>query len=192
MHLLFSLCVFTVDSVTYFLILFSLVSSRSPTAAPDTFHANDPEAHADHQPDDKMHSGYSSLSASISMKNSPPDKPHESGDRFRQQVSQREALAFGRTESNGATLGTEGGWKSSFDAVSRFMPQEEPFLSGNQSYRLSDTSSSSYSSSVLPEAPSYSYGGQSELGSQPKGKWGGAFFSFFFFFGVGGVCCTCR
>ncbi|XP_019738812.1 uncharacterized protein LOC109523838 isoform X4 [Hippocampus comes] len=150
------------------------LKERSPTAPSDTFHANDPEAHADHQPDDKMYSGYSSLNATLSMKNSPPDKLHESGDRFRQvspmrdNAAQREALAFGRTESNGATLGTESVRKSSFDGVSRFMPQDEPFLSGNQSYRLSDTSSGSYSSSVLPEAPSYSYSGQSEFGRQPK------------------------
>uniref|UniRef100_A0A3Q2XDL3 PR domain containing 1b, with ZNF domain n=1 Tax=Hippocampus comes TaxID=109280 RepID=A0A3Q2XDL3_HIPCM len=70
-----------------------------------------------------MYSGYSSLNATLSMKNSPPDKLHESGDRFRQvspmrdNAAQREALAFGRTESNGATLGTESVRKSSFDGV---------------------------------------------------------------------------
>ncbi|XP_077404314.1 uncharacterized protein crybg2 [Vanacampus margaritifer] len=143
---------------------------RSPTASSEAFHENNPKTNTDQEPDVKMNSGYSSLSTTLSVKNSPRDKLEESQYRFRKvslvhdNAPKQDVVDFSRMESNGPSLGTEHSWKNS----SRFMPKEEPLLSDSPSYRLSDTSSSTYSSSVLPEATSYSYSSQNELGRQPQ------------------------
>ncbi|XP_057684008.1 uncharacterized protein crybg2 [Corythoichthys intestinalis] len=114
----------------------------------------------------KMNSGYSSLSTTISL----PDKTDDSRYRFRKvslvhendNASKRDVVDF-------SSNGMEHSWKNTFDSVSRFSSKEEPsILSDSSTYRRSDTSSSSYTSSVFPEATPYSYGSQSELGSQPK------------------------
>ncbi|XP_061615340.1 uncharacterized protein LOC133470697 [Phyllopteryx taeniolatus] len=151
------------------------LKQRSSTVASEAFNVNYPKTNADQESDDKMNPGYSSLSTALSMKNSPPDKLDESRYRFRKvslvhptdNATQQDAVDFSRMESNGMTLSTDHSWTHSFDGASRFMPKEEPLFSDSPSYRLYDTSSSTYSTSFLPEATSYSYNSQSELGSSP-------------------------
>ncbi|XP_077362514.1 uncharacterized protein crybg2 [Festucalex cinctus] len=146
-----------------------VIKQRTPTASFEALHANKPKTNTDQEPDVKMNSGYSSLSTTLSMKNSPPDKLEESRYRFRKvslvrdNAPKQDVVDFSGMESNGTSLATEHNWKTS----SRFMPTEEPLLSDSPSYRLSDTSSSTFSS-ALPEATSYSYISQNELGRQPK------------------------
>ncbi|XP_061122678.1 beta/gamma crystallin domain-containing protein 1 isoform X1 [Syngnathus typhle] len=148
------------------------LKQRSPTPSSEGFNADPPKTLADQEPDVEMNSGYSSLSSNFSTKKSPPDKLDESRYQFRQasllhdNAPKQDVLDYGRMESNGTNLSTEHGWKTTFEGVSRFTSKEEPLFS--PSYRLSDTSSSStYSSAVFPEATSYSYSSQSELGGQP-------------------------
>ncbi|XP_061671087.1 uncharacterized protein LOC133498354 [Syngnathoides biaculeatus] len=147
----------------------------SPTAASEAFNANHPKIDADQVSDVKMNSGFSSLSTTLSMKNSPPNKLDESRYRFRKvslvhptdSATKQDTVDFSGMESNGTTLGTEYSWTNSFDGASRFVPKEEPIFSDSQSYRLFDTSTSTYSTSFLPEATSYSYNTTSELGRSP-------------------------
>ncbi|XP_061839136.1 uncharacterized protein crybg2 [Nerophis lumbriciformis] len=154
---------------------------RCLAAASETSFSEEPKTNADQEPDDKMNTGYSSLSTTLSMRNAPPDQLNESRYGIRKVSLVRETgnaatqgtVDFNRAESNGTSLGSEYDWKNSIDSASRYASKrEEPF--DTLKYKLSDTSSSTYSS-VLPEATSYSYTGsktQSELAREPEGDWG--------------------
>nr|XP_057903558.1 uncharacterized protein LOC131102084 isoform X2 [Doryrhamphus excisus] len=159
------------------------LKQRSSTVASEAF--NSEESVTNRESNVKMNSGYSSLSTTLSTKTSPADNLDESRYRFRKVSLVRETDAATpkqdtvdfRAESNGTTLATDYSWKDSIDSSSRYtFKTEEPFDS--LSYRLPDTSSNSYSSSVLPEATSYSYrssNSSSELATQPKDDWGRSF-----------------
>ncbi|XP_061737592.1 uncharacterized protein LOC133539587 [Nerophis ophidion] len=154
------------------------LKQRCLAAAPGTSISQEPKTDADQESDDKMNTGYSSLSTTLSMRNVPPDQLNESRYGIRKVSLVRETGSaatqgtadFNRAESNGTSLGSDYDWKNSIDSASRYASKrEEPFDA--LKYRLSDT----YSSSVLPEATSYSYTGsrtQSELAREPEGDWG--------------------
>ncbi|XP_054620535.1 uncharacterized protein crybg2 [Dunckerocampus dactyliophorus] len=156
------------------------LKQRSLTAASEAFNSEESVTNADQESNDKMNSGYSSLSTTLS----PPDNIEESRYRFRKvslvhetDTTPKQDIVDFRAESNGRTLGTDYSWQDSIDSSSRYsFKTGEPF--DTLSYRLSDTSSNSYTSSLLPDATSYSYSNSKstrELARQPKDDWGRSF-----------------
>lgn len=135
---------------------------------------------------DKMNSGYSSLSTTLSIKNPSPPKEDEYKNRFRKvslvrdtdttEVSQ-DTVDFGRTstgmtESKVTDLSSGLRWKNRFEGVSQYKPNgtEDSSFSDSLSWRMSDTYSgtSSFSSSpALPEATAYKQLGNTFSSSSP-------------------------
>ncbi|CAJ1083217.1 uncharacterized protein crybg2 [Xyrichtys novacula] len=133
---------------------------------------------ADQELDDKMNSGYSSLSTKLSFKTSSPPKEDESryrvhkmsliSDSDSRESSQDSAVDSVKTistvtESNGSDLDSEYRWRNRFEGVSQFKPHTTEDFSLSESLSYSDTFSSPSSlsslssSSALPEATAYKH-----------------------------------
>ncbi|XP_070702948.1 serine-rich adhesin for platelets [Pempheris klunzingeri] len=126
---------------------------------------------ADQEPADKMNSGYSSLSTTLSIKSSSPPKENDSIYRFHKVslISEADGTEGSQdtedfskasttvTELNGAEPDSKYKWRNRFEGVTQYkLCKAEDSLS----YRMSDTHSgssplSSSSSSAPPEASAY-------------------------------------
>lgn len=152
----------------------SLTDSQTPTASSRVVAAENQPPEADRESDDKMNSGYSSLSTKLSMKNPSCPKEEEPKLRFHKvsliseadtasEASQDavDATTTTVTELNGADLSSEYRWKNRFEGVSQYKPYrtENSSVSDSPSYRMSDlyTPNTYLSSSALPEAAAHKY-----------------------------------
>ncbi|XP_029298372.1 beta/gamma crystallin domain-containing protein 1-like [Cottoperca gobio] len=141
----------------------SLTASATPTAASEV----------DKESVDKMNSCYSSLSTKLSIKNSSPPEEDEYQYSYRKvsritendtpEVSQ-DTVDFSKTsttvtESNWNDIGSDYKWRNTFEGVSQYEPHKikDSSFSDSLSYRMSDSHSSTYSSSALPEAEAYKH-----------------------------------
>ncbi|KAK2920895.1 beta/gamma crystallin domain-containing protein 1 [Channa argus] len=152
----------------------SLTASSITTADTEVLASGSQQTKAEEELVDKMNAGYSSLSSKLSIKNMSPPKDDESKHRVHKvslineakpTYDSQDTLDFSKTStmvSNGTDVTPEYKWKNNFERVSLYKSSTGEDISFSDSYRVSDTysSTSSMSSSLssfssLPEAPGY-------------------------------------
>ncbi|XP_034560244.1 uncharacterized protein crybg2 [Notolabrus celidotus] len=163
----------------------SLTASRAPTAA-----SENPLPEADQESDDKMNSGYSSLSTKLTIKNSSPPKEDESRYRFHKMslIGESESTDGSQdtvdpvnsrstvTEPNRSDLGSEYRWRNRFEGVSQYQPYTTEDSSFSESLSYSDNFSSPSSlsslssSSALPEATAYKHADSASSSPSPAAE----------------------
>ncbi|KAM9384403.1 uncharacterized protein crybg2 [Pholidichthys leucotaenia] len=157
-----------------------LESQEHPAEGPPHLHvgsvASSEDSHqtnADQDSVNTMNSGYSSLSTKLSIKTSPLPRVDESKHRVYKVSLIKEANpatvgqdtvdfnTAGTTvlESNGTFPDSEYKWENRFEAVTQYKPEksENSTFSDSLSHNLSDSSSTNYSSSLLPEDTAYKH-----------------------------------
>lgn len=150
----------------------SLTGSSAATEDSKVLASESQQTKANQESVDKMSLGYSSLSTTLFIKNLSLPKEDESKHRIHKVSLVNEAettdvnqdtvdfVKASTTVSNGTDLSPEYKWKNTFDGVSQYKPSKAEDFSFSDSYRMSETFSSTSplsSLSALPETTAYKY-----------------------------------
>ena len=106
-----------------------------------------------------MSSGYSSLSTKLSLNSSSLPEEDDTTLKYCKVSLITEANTTEDSQDTATDTGSEYRWKNKFDGVSQYTPytKESSSYSDSPSYRMSNSYSSTYSSSDLPEASAYKH-----------------------------------
>ncbi|XP_033980504.1 beta/gamma crystallin domain-containing protein 1 [Trematomus bernacchii] len=135
------------------------LNQGSLTVASGVFNLKNQLPKAEKESVGEMSSGYSSLSTKLSLNSSSLPEEDDATLKYRKVSLITEANTTEDSQDTATDTGSEYRWKNKFDGVSQYTPytKESSSYSDSPSYRMSNSYSSTYSSSDLPEASAYKH-----------------------------------